>query len=125
MELINKDYTYAVIGASNSPDKYGYKVLKDLKEKGFNVVPINPKEKKILGLNVYANVNQVQQSIDVAIFIVPPNITERILEEIEQKGIRKIWMQPGSESEKAIKYCKEHNIECAHDVCIMINTNGE
>ena len=43
---------YAIIGASNNKEKYGYKVLKDLKEKKIDVVPINQHEKEILGLKV-------------------------------------------------------------------------
>lgn len=51
--MINKDYLYAVIGASNNKEKIGYKVFKDLLEGGYKVIPINPTEKEILGKQVY------------------------------------------------------------------------
>ncbi|MCD4704955.1 CoA-binding protein [bacterium] len=35
-------------------------------------------------------------------------------------GICKIWMQPGSESDLAIKFCEDNNIKYIHDVCVMI-----
>ncbi len=41
--MISKDYTYALVGASNTPEKYGYKVFKDLLEKGYYIFPVNPK----------------------------------------------------------------------------------
>jgi predicted CoA-binding protein len=47
--LIDKSFTYALIGASNNQEKFGHKVLKDLLDKGFCVVPINPHEEEILG----------------------------------------------------------------------------
>jgi len=35
-------------------------------------------------------------------------------------SIMKVWMQPGSESEKAIKFCEENNIDVVYGVCVMI-----
>jgi len=35
-------------------------------------------------------------------------------------GIRKVWMQPGSESETALNFCKENSIEVVHGVCVMV-----
>jgi len=31
-----------------------------------------------------------------------------------------VWMQPGSESETAINFCKENNMNVIHGVCVMI-----
>ena len=128
--MINQDYTYAIIGASNNEEKYGNKILKDLLNKKFNLIPINPKEKEILGLNCYAtlsefyeNKNKENKSIDVVIFVVPPKITEKILFEVKKLNINKVWMQPGSESEKAINFCKENNLEIIYNSCIMVKTN--
>jgi len=123
MNIIDKKFTYAVVGASNNTEKYGYKVLADLKNAGFNVIPINPKEKEILGLKVYKKISDIPKKIDVAIFIVPPDVTKSILPEILNLDINKIWLQPGSESDEIIKFCQDHNIECVHDACIMIEKN--
>ena len=121
--MINKNYIYAVIGASNDKQKYGYKVLKDFKESKYEVVPINPKEKEILGLKTYKSILDIDFKIDVVIFVVPPRITERVLKEIKKLKINKVWLQPGSESDKAIKYCKDNNIECIHSACVIVNNN--
>lgn len=122
---ISKDYTYAIIGASNNTGKYGHRVLKDLKAAGFKVVPINPNEKEILGLKVYPTVADYQDKIDVAVFIVPPQVTEKVLKEVKEVGIDKVWMQPGADSEAAIKYCKDNNLDCVTEDCIMIEKLGE
>ena len=122
-KIINKDYTYAIIGASNNTEKYGHKVLNDLKNSGYKVIPINPKGEKILGLKTYKTLeeaNEEQKNIDVVIFVVPPRITEDILNSVKKINIKKVWLQPGSESKEAIEFCKENNIECVHDMCIMI-----
>ncbi|MCK5698982.1 MAG: CoA-binding protein [Candidatus Aenigmarchaeota archaeon] len=116
--FINKTQTYAIVGASNNPEKYGYKVTKHLKESGHKVIPINPKEQKIQGIKACKTLNDCNTKIDTVIFIVPPAVTEQVLKDMP-KQIRKVWMQPGSESEKAINYCKDNSIECTHNTCLL------
>ncbi len=123
--MINKDYTYAVIGASNHTEKYWYKVFKDLKESWYKVFPVNPYEKNtILWQKVFSIIPDIKKNInidiDVVIFVVPPEVTERIIQKLPKLWINKVRMQPWSESDKAIKFCKKNNIECIHNACIMI-----
>jgi len=121
MIMIDKNFTYAVIGASANQEKYGFKVFKDLKEAGFKVIPINPSLKELLNIKAYPLLTVVPVKIDVAIFVVPPPITETILEEAKKLGIKKVWLQPGSESQRAIDFCQKNKIECIHDSCIIID----
>ncbi len=118
--MINKNFLYAVIGASNNPEKYGYKVFKDLLDGGYKVLPINPTEKEILWEKVYPTLAASNKKIDVAIFVTQPTVTEKVLEEVKKIWIKNIWLQPGAESDAAIAFCKKNNIECTHDACIMI-----
>lgn len=118
--MINKKFLYAVVGASNNTEKYGYKVFKDLLEAEYKVVPINPNEKIILGKETYSTLSEVQKNIDVVIFVTQPEITEKILEEVKTLGIKNVRLQPGSENDAAITFCKKNNIECTHNACIMI-----
>ena len=46
-DMISKDYTYAVVGASDNEKKYGYKVFRDLIQNGYTAIPINIHGKKI------------------------------------------------------------------------------
>jgi uncharacterized protein len=118
--MINKNYNYAVIGASTNPEKYGFKVLKDLLDGGYKVIPINPKGGEILGIKVFTNIDEVTEKIDVAIMIVPPEIGLKILPQLKEQSIDKVWFQPGSENEAMINYCKENEVECVTNACIMI-----
>lgn len=121
--MLNKNHTYAVIGASNNEHKYGHKVAKDLLAKGYDVIPINPKEKIILKKKVYASIPEAEadgQKIDVAIFVVPPQVAVEVIRDISPVNPAMIWMQPGSESDEAIKLCEEKGIKCIHNSCVMM-----
>jgi len=127
--MINKKYHYAVIWASNKQEKYWYKVFSDLKHAGYQVYPINPYEKnRILGQKVYANLVDCYQEtwdIDVAIFVVSPNVTLNILQKIKTIKIGTIRFQPWSESEEVISFCKKNHINYTANACIMIEKNNK
>jgi hypothetical protein len=96
--MINKDFLYAVVGASNNQEKYGYKIFKDLSDAGYKVIPINPTEEKILNQKAFTKLGDVDKKIDVVIFVTQPVITEKILEEVKILGIHNVWLQPGAQS---------------------------
>lgn len=118
--FFQSSFTYAIIGASNDSSKFGNKVFLEMKTAGYKVIPINPNDPFIEETPAYASVLQYPDELDVAIFVVPPKITEHVLRECKDKGITKVWLQPGSENELAISYCEEQGIECIHDMCVMI-----
>lgn len=118
--MLDKNLIYAVVGASNDTTKFGNKVMNDLNSKHFKIIPINPHEERILEYKAYPTLSDVPLKVDFVVFVVPPKITLKVLEEAKELGIKKVWMQPGSESDAAIKFCEENNIDCIHDACVML-----
>jgi len=93
-KMINKNFLYAVVGASNNREKYGCKIFKDLLDARYKVIPINPNEKKILGKKAYHTLSDVKKTIDVVIFVTQPTVTEKVLEQVKALKIKNVWMQP-------------------------------
>ncbi len=121
--MINKNYIYALVGASNNPEKFGYKVFKDLLEKGYQIFPVNPKWGELLEQKVFTNLDEIvnkKNMLDVVIFVTPPSISLQILETVNKLGIKKVWFQPGASDENCLNFCKEHTIEEIHDACMML-----
>ena len=119
-EFLRKENIFTVVGVSRDSKKYGHRVYKDLKKAGYMVYPINPNVDKILGDKCYHCLKELPEKPDIVDIVVPPEITEKIVRECKKLGIKRIWMQPGSESEKAINYCKKNSIELIYGVCVMI-----
>jgi len=67
--MIDPKLTYAVVWASNNTEKYWYKVFKDLIEKWFNAIAINPNENEIFWKTSYSTLSDYNWKIDVAIFV--------------------------------------------------------
>lgn len=121
--LIDKKFTYAIIGASNNTEKYGYKVLKDLTDAGYTTIPINPKEETIYGKQVIHSIAELNNA-DVLILVVPPKVSIEILQQANMKGFKKVWFQPGSSNEDTKKFCEEHDFSFVDNMCIMIQKNN-
>lgn len=118
--VLDKKNMIAVVGASGNPEKYGHQVYKDLKTAGYRVYPVNPNAKEILGDKVYPDLKSLPAKPDVVNIVVPPEVTEEIVKTCKELGITTVWMQPGSESEEAIKFCEANGIDVIYGVCIMV-----
>jgi len=118
-KFLKKDNIFAVIGASENSSKYGHKVYKDLKGAGYKVYPVNPNAEKVLSDETYDSLETLPAKPDVVDIVVPPEVSEKIVKQCDSLGIDQIWLQPGSESEEIIEYCKENGIEVIHDRCVM------
>ena len=112
---------FAVVGATDNPQKYGNQIVKNLKNRGYEVYPVNPRLKELEGLSCYSGLTDIPIKVDVVDFVVPPKATEEILKQCKELGLSRIWLQPGSESETAITYCHENSLKVVHSVCVMLS----
>ena len=101
----------AVIGASANRNKFGNRAVRAFRQQGYTVVPINPHAAEIEGLKAYASVLDVPGSIDMATLYVPPEVGEHVMDEIAQKQIAEVWLNPGSESDALIARARTLRIQ--------------
>ncbi|VVC77295.1 hypothetical protein AQUSIP_26220 [Aquicella siphonis] len=112
---------YGVAGASNHREKYGNKVLRVYLQRKKKVYPVNPREKIIEGVPCVPDVFSLPDEVKSLSIITPPPVTEIIVIQAIQKGIRNIWMQPGAESISAIQLCQSRNVNIiSGGPCILV-----
>ena len=112
---------FAVVGATDNPEKYGNQIVKNLKSRGYDVYPVNPKLKEVEGLECFSSLTDIPCEVDVIDFVVSPVVTEEVLKQCKELNLNRIWLQPGSESEKALNFCKDNNMKVVHSVCVMLS----
>ncbi len=112
---------FAVAGASQNREKYGNKVLRCYMQKGRRVIPVNPRQSCIEGLDSVASVGDLPPEVKSLSIITAPAVTEVIVAEAIEQGIENIWMQPGAQSEKAIKMCRDAGVNIIADgSCLLV-----
>jgi len=110
----------AIVGVSRKKTKFGNAIYKELNQKGYQVFPINPHINVYEGDNCYPNLLSLPVKVDAVVINVPPVQTEKVVREAKQAEINKVWLQQGSQSDEAVKYCEENEIDCVSNECILM-----
>ncbi|MCW4034352.1 MAG: GNAT family N-acetyltransferase [Candidatus Bathyarchaeota archaeon] len=89
LEKIFTPKSIAVIGASDKPDSVGYALIKNLTETGYDgkVYPVNIQKNQILGLKAYQTVDQLPETVDLAVIATPAKTVPDIVEQCGKAGI--------------------------------------
>ena len=112
---------FGVVGASTNRGKYGNKVLRCYQQNKLQVIPVHPRETLVEGLDCVAAVADLPAEVQSISIITPPEITEKVVEQAAAHGIQNIWMQIGSESPAAVKYCEEQGLNVIADgSCVLV-----
>jgi predicted CoA-binding protein len=98
---------FAVVGASGDRCKYGNKVLRAYRQRNLPVFPVNPRETEVEGLPCYPALADLPQPVRAVSIVTPPAVTERIVEEAAQSNVQYLWIQPGAESQEALRRTEE------------------
>jgi len=115
-----QDRTYAVVGVSDDPAKYGHKVFADLIRRAGTVYPIHLDGGEIFGHTRYKLLRDLPIVPDMVITVVPPPVTLDIVKQCIELGVREIWMQPGSESDEAVALAQSHGLRVTTHACMML-----
>jgi hypothetical protein len=108
----------AVFGASPKADRPSNRIMRFLSEKGYEVIPIRPGVKEILGQRCYPKVQEVPGAIDLALIFRRSEEVLPLVEEAIEKGVSAIWMQEGISSPEASQRAKKGGLRVVMDMCI-------
>ena len=97
----------AVIGASNDRTKHGNKAVRAYLRSGFRVYPVNPKEETVENLRAFKSILDIPEEVDRATLYVPPEVGLKIIQEIAQKGVKELYVNPGAESDELVEKAKQ------------------
>ena len=111
--------TVAVIGASSDRNKFGNKALRAFAKQGYSVIPINPNEREVEGYRTYPSVLDVPGEIDMATVYVQPVVGVRVIEELAQKKIPEVWLNPGADDPTVVSRARELGVRTIQACSIL------
>lgn len=118
---------WVVYGITSDEEKFGYKIPEIMKKNEYNVFGINKKYAgtEILGIKVYASLDEIKEDIDCIDVVVNPKITISVIDEAIKKGIKNIWLQPHTFNDEVIEKLEKNNINYINDDCVYAILKGE
>ncbi len=120
-EIFESVKTIAVLGLSPDESKDSNKVAKYLQEHGFKIVPVYPKEDKILGEKVYRSLLEIPFDVDMVNIFRKPAALNSIADACIKKGdIKVFWSQKGIVNNEAAQIVQDAGIKVVQNMCSMV-----
>ena len=121
-ETVDKIFTMksiAVVGMSPKPERPSHYVALYLKEKGYDIIPVNPGHSKIAGMKSYPNLLEIPSKVDIVdIFRRPEHVLPIVKEAIKIKA-KALWLQDGIINEEAEKLATSKNLLFVMNECML------
>jgi len=113
--------TIAIIGLSPDASKPSHQVAAYLQKEGFRIIPIYPKEERILGEKVYRSLEEVEIPIDMVDMFRKPQVADLIVEQLkERKEVKCLWLQLGIRNDVAAQKASQMGLTVVQDRCTKI-----
>ncbi len=115
-----KQKTIAVVGVSTDPKKFGASCYKYLKERKYDVIPVNPRVDNIDGDRCFPDLISIPDKPEAALIVTPKTETIKVVKQAHQAGINLLWIQQQSDTQEALDYCRTNKIKYISGECIMM-----
>lgn len=120
-DILENIKTIAVLGLSPKPQRDSFKVGKYLKDHGYNIIPVRPAQKEILGQKAYKSLDDIKTGVDIVdAFRRSEQIIDHVQEVIRLKP-KVFWMQLGIENQEAAQKLTQAGIDVVMNRCIKVD----
>ncbi|MCL4473517.1 MAG: CoA-binding protein [Actinobacteria bacterium] len=115
--IMAKARVIAIVGASPNPERPSHKVAAYLIEHGFEVIPVRPKVKEILGRRCYGSLEEIPGKIDIVDVFRRPEACPDVARAAVAAGAGALWLQEGIVSQEAARIAREGGLAIVMDLC--------
>jgi hypothetical protein len=112
--------TWAVVGATQNEDKFGYKILMRLRAAGHETYAVNPMYEEIEGAPCYSSLKDLPEVPACVDIVVSPKRTYPFIDEAAELGIQYLWFQPGTFDDEVIKYTEDKGLIPVYHHCVLV-----
>lgn len=111
----------AMVGVSRNSRDFSVMLFKELVNRGYDVVPVNPRMSEVQGRPCFARVQDIQPPVDAVLLMTSPGVTEAVVSDCAEAGVKRVWMYraggSGAVSDHAVAFCQEHGIAVVPGEC--------
>ena len=112
--------TVAIVGLSSNPLRASYFVGFYLQRHGYQIIPVNPLESRILGEKSYATLRDIPTAVDIVDVFRNPAALPPIAEEAVAIGAKCLWGQYSVISPEAARIAESAGLTVIMDRCLKV-----
>ena len=116
--------TWAVVGVSANPDKYGNRIFQALRRHGYRVYAVNPAHSEIDGEPCYPDLSSLPERPEVVNLVVSSEIGAEVVEEAARLGVPYLWFQPGTHEPDLIQRAEALGMQPLRHCVLVALANG-
>jgi len=117
--ILQNSKRIAIVGLSPKTARDSNKVAQYLLKQGYEVIPVNPGQDRILERTSYKTLEDIPFPVDVADLFINPARIPPVVDQCIRIGVKTIWMQLGIVHNEAASKAREAGIEVVMNRCIM------
>lgn len=113
----------AMVGISRDPKDFSRSLFREMRRCGYDMVPVNLFAEELEGEECFQSLCSVRPKVDAVLLMTPFWEAERVVHQCAEVGIARVWMyragKKGAATEKAIDYCRDHDIRVVEGCPLM------
>jgi predicted CoA-binding protein len=118
--ILKKAKRIAVVGLSDNPERTSYMVSEAMQKAGYDIIPVNPSIKEVLGVPSVATLKEVEGHIDIVnVFRRSEHLME-VAKEFDEIDADVFWAQLGLVNDEAYQFLKDKGYTVVMDRCIKV-----
>ena len=110
---------WVVVGDVLNEEKYAYRILQRLKDRGYEAVGVHPRG----GEDIYASLSELATVPEVMCLVINPATGKGFVHEARQLGVKAVWLQPGADTEEVTAACDEAHLPYVK-ACVLVETSN-
>ena len=118
-KVLGQYHTIAVVGLSDKADRPSHRVASYLKDRGYRIIPVNPRLESVLGEKAYPDLLSIPGPVDVVDIFRRSEEVGPVVDEAIKKRAKAVWMQEGIVNEAAAQKASEAGLEVIMDRCML------
>jgi uncharacterized protein len=119
-DILKKAKRIAVVGLSDNPERTSYMVSEAMQKAGYEIIPVNPSVKEVLGVPSVASLKEIEGHVDIVnVFRRSEHLIE-VAKEFVEIDADVFWAQLGLANEEAYQFLKDKGYTVVMDRCIKV-----
>lgn len=111
----------ALVGLSRDPKDFSRLLFREMCQRGYDMVPVNPAAGDLEGRRCFARVQEIEPPPEGALIMTAPRETERVVRDCAEAGVRRIWIHrgggQGAVSKAAAEFCGQQGMHVVEGYC--------